>query len=279
MSTAKLEKIIDLLINEDHERAEQLFHEIVVEKSREIYESLMDEDMTTGLMDEISDEQEGMDSMMEDDDEFMDAEIEDDDISVDDDEEDMDVDSEFSDGEDGEEFGDEEEVEMDSDGVTKDDIMNLEDKLDQLMAEFESEFGSDEEEEEEGEEEEEEEGEDSMMEAVELKKVSVTHGDNGAQTRSPVVANSGAKGPVGSVVKPVKFSGDSETVPTSPKDPSNYGTKGEKMSGAKYQNAAGTGASGVKGGRGESAPKPVTKDEAGKVRSPVAEGRRTKKRI
>jgi hypothetical protein len=41
MSTAKFEKLIDLILNEDQERAEQLFHDIVVEKSREIYESLM----------------------------------------------------------------------------------------------------------------------------------------------------------------------------------------------------------------------------------------------
>ena len=44
MSTAKFEKLIDLIINEDQERAEQLFHEIVVEKSREIYESMMEDD-------------------------------------------------------------------------------------------------------------------------------------------------------------------------------------------------------------------------------------------
>jgi hypothetical protein len=278
MSAAKFEKLIDLLINEDQEKAEQLFHEIVVEKSREIYESIMDEDQTQGFLDEIESEQEGMDGMMEDDEEFMDTEVEDDDISVDGDDE-MDADAEFSDGEDGEEDMD---IEMAADdAVTKDDIMDLSDKLDQLMADFEAEFGSEEEEEgeeeEEAGEEEEEEGE-SMMEAVELKKVQAPkHGDNGANSKSPVVANSGAKGPVGSVVKPVKFSGDSESVPTSAKSPSNAYTKGESTSGEKYQNSPG-GASGVKGGKGESAPKPKHEDH--KAKSPVAESKRVlKKRI
>jgi hypothetical protein len=266
-------------------KAEQLFHEIVVEKSREIYESIMDEDQTQGFLDEIESEQEGMEGMMEDDEEFMDSEIEDDDISVDGDEEQMDVDSEFSDGEDGEE--EDMDIEMSADeAVTKDDIMDLADKLDQLMADFEAEFGSDEEEEGEAEEEEgeaeEEEGEEeegeSMMEAVELKKVQAPkHGDNGANSKSPVVANSGAKGPVGSVVKPVKFSGDSESVPTSAKSPSNAYTKGESTTGDKYQNSPG-GASGVKGGKGEAAPKPKHEDH--KAKSPVAESKRVlKKRI
>lgn len=266
MSTAKFEKLIDLIINEDQERAEQLFHEIVVEKSREIYESLMDEDMTTGLMDEIEHESEGMDGMMEDED-FVDDEIENDDITVDDDSEES-----FDDeGEEGTEFDDsEEEIDLGSDeAVTKDDIMNLEDKLDQLMSEFEAEFGGSDEEEE-GEEE-----EADVMEAVELKKVAGLYGskiggDDGANAKSPVVANAGAKGPVGSVVKPVKFSGDNETVPTGPKGGS------EKTSGEAYQNSP-AGAKGVKDGKGEAAPKPKT--ETVKSVSPVAEGRTAKKRI
>lgn len=276
MSTAKFEKLIDLIINEDQERAEQLFHEIVVEKSREIYESLMDEDMTTGLMDEISSEEEGMDGMMEDGEEdFEDTEIEDDDITVDD------GDEEFGDEESEEEYDDEEDMDdMDlgsGESVTKDDIMNLEDKLDQLMAEFEAEFGGAE-----GEEEVEMASDEAdVMEAIELKKVAGLYGskiggDNGSNAKSPVVANSGAKGPVGSVVKPVKFAGDTETAPTGPKGPSNYGSKGEKTSGESYQNGP-SGAKGVKDGKGEAAPKPKT--ETVSAKSPVAEGRTAKKRI
>ena len=39
----KFEQMLELLINEDKAAAEELFHEIVVEKSRDIYESLIDE--------------------------------------------------------------------------------------------------------------------------------------------------------------------------------------------------------------------------------------------
>ena len=38
----KFESLLELLINEENEKAEALFHEIVVEKSRDIYENLAD---------------------------------------------------------------------------------------------------------------------------------------------------------------------------------------------------------------------------------------------
>lgn len=41
--TNKFESLLELLINEENEKAEALFHEIVVEKSREIYEGLAEE--------------------------------------------------------------------------------------------------------------------------------------------------------------------------------------------------------------------------------------------
>ena len=40
--TNKFESLLELLINEENDKAEQLFHEIVVEKSRDIYENLAD---------------------------------------------------------------------------------------------------------------------------------------------------------------------------------------------------------------------------------------------
>jgi len=43
MST-KFEKLLDYLINEEHDKANELFHEIVVEKSRQIYENLIAEE-------------------------------------------------------------------------------------------------------------------------------------------------------------------------------------------------------------------------------------------
>ena len=42
----KFESLLELLINEENEKAEQLFHEIVVEKSRDIYEGLGDSETT-----------------------------------------------------------------------------------------------------------------------------------------------------------------------------------------------------------------------------------------
>jgi hypothetical protein len=45
MST-KFEQLLDYLVNENHEKANELFHEIVVEKSREIYENLIAEEET-----------------------------------------------------------------------------------------------------------------------------------------------------------------------------------------------------------------------------------------
>ena len=39
----KFESLLELLINEENEKAEALFHEIVVEKSRDIYEGLAEE--------------------------------------------------------------------------------------------------------------------------------------------------------------------------------------------------------------------------------------------
>ena len=56
-STNKFEQLLELLINEDNDKAEQLFHEIVVEKSRDIYEGLADsETATTEAKDEAKED-------------------------------------------------------------------------------------------------------------------------------------------------------------------------------------------------------------------------------
>jgi hypothetical protein len=44
----KFEKLIEYIINEDEAKAKALFHKIVVEKSRDIYESLVEDDMEDG---------------------------------------------------------------------------------------------------------------------------------------------------------------------------------------------------------------------------------------
>jgi hypothetical protein len=66
----KYEQLIEHIINDEEGKARALFHEIVVEKSRDIYESLMDEEYTEegiggdqvgGLVDEITmDETDGI---------------------------------------------------------------------------------------------------------------------------------------------------------------------------------------------------------------------------
>ena len=48
----KFESLLELLINEETDKAEQLFHDIVVEKSRDIYENLADEN-TAEKKDEV----------------------------------------------------------------------------------------------------------------------------------------------------------------------------------------------------------------------------------
>ena len=268
MDNKKFEQLIELIINENEEQAKALFHDIVVEKSREIYESMMDEEsMEEGmggqvgdLLDEINVEEEGMNEEDEADIEFDDE--------AEEDGEDLTRDLEADD-----DMGEED---------LEDRVVDLEDKLDQLMAEFEDIMGDDgmgdddmgddgmdmdADEEEFGDE------EPAMMEAITLKKVSVTHGDNGVQTKSPTLVNSGQ---AGMDSKPVKFSGASESVPTGPKGPSNAYTKGETSvkDANNWKNAPAQNNADL-----ESAPKPVTKDEAGKVRSPVAESRKTTKRI
>jgi len=245
MDNQKFEKIIELIINEnDEQRASELFHELVVEKSREIYENIMMDEMMADDMDEGMGGQVG--DMMDE----INAEEAGGMVEA---EDDMEM-----------EFGDEDEiVDIDSDDESateeheelEDAVVRIEDKLDQLMAEFEEIMAGDEEGEEEfGDEEGDDEGEEefgdeegeedfgdeegeedfgdeeeSVMENVQLKQVpglygSKIGGDDGANSKSPTLSSPKVKA---AGVNPVKFSGDSEAVPTSPKGPNNYGSKGE----------------------------------------------------
>ena len=281
MDHKKFEKLMDLVINENEEQARELFHEIVVEKSREIFESIMaededmmdDEDMMEddgmggevgGLLDEINAEESGV------------MEEEDEELDFTDDEADIEIDGE-------EDFGAEEGDD------NEDAIIRIEDKLDQLMAEFEDIMGGGADEDFGGEEGDmegdfgdeeggmdfsDEEDEEAMMEAVQLKKVSVTHGDNGVQTKSPGLQGSGQ---AGMDSHPVNFSGAAESVPTAPKAPSNFYSKGEtSVKGAgNFKNAPGK--DNFKD-KGEAAPKPKHGDDGANAKSPVAESRRPARR-
>jgi hypothetical protein len=267
MDTKKFEKLMDLVINEDNERAQELFHEIVVEKSREIFESIMAEEMEDDLeegmggqvgdlLDEINGE-EAEEGMYEEEEAEMDFGDED---------------------EEGEDFGGDMDMGDEEGGEEVEDaVIRIEDKLDQLMAEFEEIMGGGEEEEMDfggeeemdfgGEEEDfgDEDEEEAMMEAVQLQKVSVTHGDNGAQTKSPGLQGSGQ---AGMDSKPVHFGSTDEKGRTAPT------TKDLKGAGS-FKNSPGKDNFKEKG---EAAPKPKHGDDGANTKSPVAESRRPARR-
>ena len=272
MDNRKFEQLIDLIINENEEQAKALFHDIVVEKSREIYESMMDEEaeddleegmdhmggQVGGLLDEIDMEEQGMNEEDEEDeegDEFAD----------------IDVDA-HDDGEMPE-------------GDLEDRVVELEDKLDELMAEFE-ELMADEEHEPEhhdGEEDPDFGGdemssdddmgdEESMMEATNLIAVKKpVHGDNGAFTRSTV--SGGPKVP-GNGAKAVNFaSGDGGKGGTQG-GLLNPATKDVKGAGS-FKNAPGKNNFAEKG---EAAPKPKHGDDGVNTKSIVGESKKTTRR-
>jgi hypothetical protein len=225
MDNKKFEQLIDMIINENEEQARELFHDIVVEKSREIYESMMYEEhdpegrgpQVTDMLDEIGKEEtSGM-------------------VEEEDSEDEFDIDSDEGDDFGGEEdFGDEESEEED----LEDRVVDLEDKLDELMAEFEELMGNDEGEEDFGDDDmgdmgdddmgdddmgdeemmeaysEEDAVEESLEESVQLKKIpglydSKIGGDNGDNTRS--VAITGGPKVKSTGAKPVNFTGTSES--------------------------------------------------------------------
>ena len=83
MST-KFEQLLDLIVNEEMDKANELFHEIVVEKSRDIYENLIAEEAEEEEMEEAADEEaeESVDEGAEEDEE-MDESAEETEESVD----------------------------------------------------------------------------------------------------------------------------------------------------------------------------------------------------
>ena len=241
--TSKFEQLIEYVINDEEAKAKELFHDIVVEKSREIYENLMseeelDEAESTDKEDkkaekagekvtkdiEYDDKEDRKERMDEEEDEEMDESMH----GMMDDQDPIDEVEAEEQGMEMQEGEGEEDLE--------DRVVDLEDKLDELMAEFEAlmgddgdsvddmdggddlemddtetaEFGMD------GDEvSDEEEVEMGMMEAVSLAKVAPAKmGDDGANTKSVVPQNSGAKGAMAS---PVKMTGDTAQGRPAPK--------------------------------------------------------------
>ena len=220
----KFEQLIEYVINDDTQKAQELFHEIVVEKSRQIYEDIMSEEEIDEA-EEGEDLEEGdmggdaadqlIDNVEAEEQDDMNMEAEGDDEGADD----M-GDDEGADDMGGDDFGGD-DMGGGDEAATKDDIMNLEDKLDQLMAEFEDLMGGDNDmgdgdgfgPDEGGdaiEMDDTEEMEPGMMESLDLKAAPkpVTSEEGGVNKKSTVAANAGAKGPIGNSVKPVRTGTD-----------------------------------------------------------------------
>jgi hypothetical protein len=130
----QFEAMLEALINEDQETAKEIFHNIVVGKSREIYEELLaegfDDSKDRGPAYESNEEEEG---------EEEEGEEEGEEEEESGDEDDSDDSGEEVGGDAGDDFvsdiegGDDEE----SDGDIEDRVMDLEDALEDLKAEFE----------------------------------------------------------------------------------------------------------------------------------------------
>ena len=199
----KFEQMLEYLISEDQEKARELFHQIVVEKSREIYENILAEDFDS--VDESDDEDDE-----EVDENFSFAEADDEMGPVGGDATDDFMGDVESDGED--EFGSEDEFGDEDSGSVEDRVDDLEDALDDLRAEFERlmsdeageeehddmDFGSDEESEE---SEDEDETDESFMREY-IEKVSAPKmGDDGANTKSIVAKKNDMGGSTANIVK------------------------------------------------------------------------------
>ena len=209
---AKFEQMLEYLINEDKSKAEELFHEIVVAKSREIYENLLDDDIQVDEASEEDDEEESDDEVEEGFEMGMDE------VGADP-ADDMMGDLEAGDEEGGDEFGDEEGG---SEAATKDDVMDIKDALEDLKAEFEAmlageageEHGEEEMGDEEGEEGEEEFGaeeepeEESYVREYVEKVAPAKMGDNGQNSKSIVAGKNDMGGTTANIAKGGTASGE-----------------------------------------------------------------------
>lgn len=67
----KFEQMLEALVNEDQAKAKEMFHQIVVEKSREIYENLLAEEFDEDANEAREEEEEGMEEARDEDEEGM----------------------------------------------------------------------------------------------------------------------------------------------------------------------------------------------------------------
>lgn len=272
MTSKKFEQLIEYVINDEQDKAQEIFHDIVVEKSREIYENLMQEEaeeIEEEAQEELEEDAEEIEEGIEDMEEmggdaseqFMDeVEVEEEGM--------METDEEGG-------FADEE-----GEGGLEDRVVDLEDKLDELMAEFEAMMGGEDEVggdgdmmgpdeggdaiemddtaefgDEEGEEEGEEEFE--LAEGIDLKAApKPTTSEEGGINKKNVVANN--SGAAGMAARPVHQTGTE--------------AKGRPAPTAKDLGVTPTQDAGSKAFK-TAAPKPVTAQAAGvNARTPFPKG-------
>ena len=128
----KFEKLIEYIINDEDQKARELFHSIVVEKSRDIYESIVQDEMEEsvhGDMTEINDQIADEEAMGEDEDFTLDGG----DTDGDTDGVSGDLPANPMDGEPGGEPGEHADLE--------DKVMSIDAKVDELLAKFDDIIG------------------------------------------------------------------------------------------------------------------------------------------
>ena len=142
----KFEQLIELFIAEDEQGAKDLFHEIVVEKSRDIYESLVDEEQ----VEETAEVEEDAEAVEEATDEEVEESAEEVDEATDEVEE-----SEVDEAEIGGDQSDDmiDDIEADEQGLSmeadhddeeiEDRVVDIENALEELKAEFDQLMGGD----------------------------------------------------------------------------------------------------------------------------------------
>ena len=286
----RFEKLIEYVINDEDDKARELFHDIVVEKSRQIYEEMMDQEEMSEAKEE--DDEEVTEAREEDDEEVTEGMDGDDAMGR------MDQYDESMGGDASDDLIDDVEMEeegmsmeamgdddMDGEEGLEDRVIKLEDEVDRLVAEFEDlmdgdfgdedmdihggdelemddteEFGSDEGEEEFGGDVEEFGDEDEeMMENVSLKAAPkpTTSEEGGINKKAVYAANSGAAGMQGKPVHTGQSQGGKH-------DTSAYSNSHKDLIGD-FQNKAGNNMKDQK-----AAPKPVTSQATGvNTKSPL----------
>lgn len=129
------EKLIEFIINENEDKARELFHQIVVEKSREIYENIIDETD----FDESVDQSDQVEDLVNDVDVDNQGLPEDEDEEAEDGAEELDSDDMDMDDTDGGDDTGMDDMGGDEDGGSVEDrVMDLETALDDLKAEFDA---------------------------------------------------------------------------------------------------------------------------------------------